>query len=202
MKIHMDSEVFCGDESCGKVSCLIVNPLDNELTHFASTQNHFPLAPRDYLVSIAHIVEANEQKVVLDCSVEEFSSMENFVEREFVPSETTIRGYGSKYLRMPSVLMTQIENERVPAGELAIHRGTKVFAKNEEIGVVDDLLIKSKDDGHITHLVMREGHLWATKIITIPVSEIDKIDQDGIYLKLDREAIEGLPSMKIHGWFN
>ena len=52
-------------------------------------------------------------------------------------------------------------------------------------------------DGHITHLVLREGHFWDKKDVTIPVSEIDRLDEDEVFLKLDRRAIEKLPAIPV-----
>ena len=47
-----------------------------------------------------------------------------------------------------------------------------------------------------THLVLREGHLWGKKDVTIPVDQIDRIEADVIYLKLDKAAVEHLPSVR------
>ena len=48
--------------------------------------------------------------------------------------------------------------------------------------------------GHISHLILMEGHLWGKKEVTIPVSAIDRIEEDTVYLKLDKKAVESLPS--------
>ena len=48
--------------------------------------------------------------------------------------------------------------------------------------------------GHISHLILMEGHLWGKKEVAIPVSAIDRIEEDTVYLKLDKEAVESLPS--------
>jgi len=55
---------------------------------------------------------------------------------------------------------------------------------------------------NITHLVLREGHLWSQKDVTIPVSAIDRIEEDAVYLKLDKHAVEVLPAVPIkrHTW--
>lgn len=202
MKIHINAGVICGDEVCGKVGCVIVDPTNDEITHFVCKVEHFPLPPQDYLVPIKHVVDADEQKVTLDCAADELTEMEDFIKHEFVPSGTVIRGYGSEQLRKPFMLMTKVEEEKVPQGELAIHRGAKVFAKKEPVGKIDDFLVSSNDDLHITHIVLREGHFWSEKDITIPVSEIEKIEKDGIFLKLGKDEIENLPSVKVHGWFH
>jgi hypothetical protein len=202
MKIQINAKVICDEKSCGKVSCVIIDPLNDELTHFVVSVEHFPLPHSEHLVSLKHVAKVDNDSVTLDCSPDDLSKMEGFIRHEFVPSGIVTSGYGSEHLRKPSMLMTQVDHEKVPKGELAVHAGAKVFTKKEQIGRVDDFLIESKDDGHITHIVMREGHLWMARNITIPISEIEKIDDEGVHLKLGKEEVEELPSLKIHGWFN
>jgi NAD(P)-dependent dehydrogenase (short-subunit alcohol dehydrogenase family) len=65
---------------------------------------------------------------------------------------------------------------------------------------VDEFLINPSND-QITHLVMREGHLWGKKDVTIPVSQIDHYEDNTVYLKLTKEDIEKLPSIPVqHSW--
>lgn len=197
MDVHINSEVFCGEESYGEVSCIILEPINEEITHFVFKKSDFPHIER--LVSIKHIKHTESGKVVLGCTAEELSNMENFVEYEFVQGVSPMYGFDNIYT--PWLSMMEREHEQVPIGELAIHQGAKVFAKKEHIGKIDDFLFKSKDDGHITHIVLREGHLWKSKNVTVPVSEIRKIDDKGIHLKLNKEEVEELPSVKAQGWF-
>ena len=46
------------------------------------------------------------------------------------------------------------------------------------------------------HLVLREGHLWGKKDVTIPLDQIDRIEEDVVHLKLDKAAVEHLPSVR------
>ena len=89
-----------------------------------------------------------------------------------------------------------MEHERIPPGEIAAHRGMSVEATNGHIGQVDEFLIDPLN-GHITHLIMRKGHLWGRKDVTIPVSEIKDVEEDMVTLKLSREQIEALPSIPL-----
>jgi sporulation protein YlmC with PRC-barrel domain len=85
---------------------------------------------------------------------------------------------------------------------MAIHRGTRVEARDGQVGLVSEFLI-NPTTGHITHLVLKEGLLWNKKAVTIPASEIDRIEKDSVYLKLDKAAVEALPSIPIRsGPFN
>jgi sporulation protein YlmC with PRC-barrel domain len=81
-------------------------------------------------------------------------------------------------------------------GEVVIRRGTLVEARDGQVGKVDEFLVDPKNDV-ITHLILREGHLWGKKDVTIPVSEIDKITDEVVYLKLDKDTIATLPSVPL-----
>jgi hypothetical protein len=71
-----------------------------------------------------------------------------------------------------------------------------VEATDGYVGQLDELLINAKDM-QVTHLVLLVRHLFEGKEITIPVSQIDHIDQGTIYLKLDRQSVEALPTTLI-----
>ncbi len=90
-----------------------------------------------------------------------------------------------------------VEIPQVPPGELAVRRGTRVEATDGPVGQVDEFLI-DPGSGNIPHLVMREGHLWGQKDVSIPVSEIGEERDDAVVLKLDKEQIAALPTIPIH----
>ena len=97
---------------------------------------------------------------------------------------------------VPDAEYIKVELEHIPANELAIRRGTGVEATDGNVGHVDEFLVDPKN-GQITHLVLREGHLWGQKDVTIPVSQIDHYDDRTVYLKLDKHGIEALPAIPI-----
>jgi len=86
-----------------------------------------------------------------------------------------------------------VEHERVPAGELAIHRGARVRAADGPAGRLEEFLVDSA--GHITHLVVREGHLWGLKDVTVPVSAVRRLEEDTVYLRIDRQSLAALPTV-------
>ena len=97
---------------------------------------------------------------------------------------------------LPESDVIPLEYERTPPGELAIRRGAHVQATDGRVGQVDEFLIDPVNE-HITHLVLREGHLWGQKDVTIPISEIDRFEEDTVYLKLDKDQIEALPTVSV-----
>ena len=98
---------------------------------------------------------------------------------------------------VPMAAYISPEQEHIPAGELAIRRGARVKASDGHAGRVDEFLINPEND-RISHLVMREGHLWGRKDVTIPMSQIDHFADNTVYLKLNKQEIEKLPSIPVH----
>jgi hypothetical protein len=44
----------------------------------------------------------------------------------------------------------------------------------------------------VTHILLKEGHLWGRKQVAIPVSAITSV-ADGIRLSITKKQVEGLP---------
>jgi hypothetical protein len=61
---------------------------------------------------------------------------------------------------------------------------------------VDELVV-DPDGEKITHLMMRTGHLWGKKDVAIPVSAIDSVDSEAVYLKIEKEDVGALPSVPV-----
>ena len=81
-----------------------------------------------------------------------------------------------------------------------MRRGTRVEATDGYVGHVDEFVV-NPENGHITHLVMREGHLWGQKDVIIPLSAMGdprKESEDTVFLKLDKHQIESLPTFPLH----
>jgi sporulation protein YlmC with PRC-barrel domain len=104
--------------------------------------------------------------------------------------------YYLPYVSAESSVYEAVEHEQIPPGELAVRRGTRVEAKDGYVGKVDEFVINPKN-GHITHLVMREGHLWGKKDVIIPLSSLGTTLNDTVFLKLDKHQIESLPTFPL-----
>jgi hypothetical protein len=46
-------------------------------------------------------------------------------------------------------------------------------------------------------MVLRQHHLLKDKAITIPVTAIEKAEMDTVYLKIDKDAVEALPTVAL-----
>jgi uncharacterized protein YrrD len=206
-EISLDAQVFCLNGECGKSSHVIIEQNSQKVTHLVVNNSNL-LESHKYLVSIEYVVKTSSESIQLSCTQEELALMPPFTEmRFFNPTtskyeplrnfdETTILN-SSSYLMWSDtslsgdILSTPIEQELIPAGTIAVHRGASIEATDGQIGKVDEFLIDS--ERHLTHLVLQEGHLWHKKELTLPMSAIARMDKDYIYLNLDKETVKSLP---------
>jgi hypothetical protein len=197
MDISINASVSCLDGPCGEATRVILKPTTEEITHLVVSNESFP--ETEYLVSIDHVADSTTSQIRLNCSREELSKMSIFSKVEFVPSILT-GSYGSPYMLSPYYVPVSTDiipgKEHIPADELAIRRGARVEASDGHVGRVDEFLIEPGSD-HITLLVMREGHLWGQKVVTIPVDHIDHYKENTVFLKLNKKEIEKFPGITV-----
>jgi len=197
MDIPINAKVSCSDGPCGESTRVLLKPTTEEITDLVVESNEsFP--ETEYMVSINMVIEGTPDQIRLNCSSDELSKMPVFDKVDFVPS---LAGYiGSPYMIWPfyahKAFDITLVKEHIPADELTIQRGARVKATDGYVGRVDEFLI-DPGVGCITHLVMREGHLWGQKDVTIPVSQIDHYEDNIVYLNLNKPAIEKLPYIPV-----
>jgi sporulation protein YlmC with PRC-barrel domain len=198
MDVSINAKVICLDGPAGHVTHVILKPTTEKITHLVIGNGLYP--ETRFIVPIEHVSKSSLDQIQLDCKVTDVAKMPIFDRIQFIASD--LSSYqGNPYLMWPyfspEVPYVHIEGEHIPAGELVIRRGADVEATDGRIGSVDEFLIDPQND-HITHLVMREGHLWGKKDISIPVGQIDHYRNNTVYLKLNKQAVEALPVITIH----
>lgn len=87
--------------------------------------------------------------------------------------------------------------EKVPLGDVEVHRGDAVLATDGPIGRVEGLVVDPTDH-HVTHILLQEGHLWGKKQVAIGIKSVISI-QDGVRLSLSKADVEHLPPVNVGG---
>lgn len=199
MDIPIGVEVHCTDGLCGRSTYVIIDPASERVTHVVVKEHGGK--DEEWLVPLDLVVETTPHAIRLRCAKERFATLDPFRETEYIETTVPYMGYPpSAYMMQPYVLpetlFVPVRHRHIPPDELAVARGDPVEAKDGHIGRVDEFLVDPAN-GQITHLVLREGHLWGQRDVTIPVSEIDHIEQDIVYLKLDKHSVGELPSIAL-----
>jgi sporulation protein YlmC with PRC-barrel domain len=203
MDIPLDVEVSCSDGRNGRSTAIIVDPKSDQVTHFVVEAE-----TREYLVPINAIAESAANRIRLHWSWTELIAAEPFVKQvpadeahmEILAAEMAGSSVLGPYTSPDAVYMAEtlaaatMGEEQVPENELAIHWGARVEATDGDIGRVDELLIDPQTN-RISHLVLRKGHFWGKRDVTIPVEQIDRVEADVLFLRLDKAAVGQLPSV-------
>jgi sporulation protein YlmC with PRC-barrel domain len=196
MDMPVNAEVRCTDGPGGKSTYIVLKPNSEEVTHLVVREKGFPHVER--LVPVSLVTESTPYLIRLRCTREELAEQQAFFETEFI--QVDIPRYTGGPFLMPigerESEQIPVQHEVVPWGEVAVRRGAFVEATDGRVGQVDEFLVDPTNE-QITHLVLREGHLWGQKDVTIPASVIDRIEEDTIYLKLDKRSVGGLPTVPI-----
>jgi len=209
------ADASCTNGPCGQVTRVVVNPVAQTVTHLVVEPKHRQGLGR--LVPI-DLVSGTPNEIRLSCTQEEFHRLDSAEETQFLPGTAGYAEYGpdqvlawpyyglgavgpAPALETPGVSQT-ITFDTVPAGELAVRRGDRVYATDGPIGHVQGLVIDPASH-HVTHVLLAEGHLWGHKDVAIPVSAVvrassaDLAVDDGIRLSIAKEQVKDLPPVDI-----
>ena len=195
----------CSDGPCGAVSRVVVDPVARELTHLVVEPEHRSGLGR--LVPIDK-VEAGTGDVRLRYTLDEFEKLPTAEETDFLPGGSGydayeaheayywpyfgLEGGADPRLALASAVETR---DMLPPGEIGVRRGEAVHATDGEIGKVEGLVVDSAK-GHVTHVLLQEGHLWGRKQVAIPIDTVERIDE-GITVNLSKHEIEALPAVGV-----
>jgi sporulation protein YlmC with PRC-barrel domain len=191
----IDVEVDCTDGPCGQSTHIVLYPDTEQVTHLVVKEHS--LTNAQHLVPVELVSESSARRIHIQCSKDRLSRMEAFIQAEYIPMGMPSPSYMLWPASIMETAVVTLEHELVPQGEVAIVHRSRVEALDGYVGRVVELLI-DKATGLVTHLELREGHLWGPKDVTISVAQIDRIQGDTIYLKMSKDDIEKLPKTGVH----
>jgi sporulation protein YlmC with PRC-barrel domain len=198
--IPLNANVQCSDGACGKTTNVVLNPVTHQVTHIVLRDKSLGENPTR-MVPAGKIASATQTQITLSCSKDEVAHMKPFITTNFIQESPSGKAYttGDAYT-YPHVIndtaYATVDERHVPLGELEVHGGMEVEATDGKVGKLDELVL-DKDSGDITHIQMREGHLWGKKDVPIPVSAVDFVDAKTVYLNIDKKAVGSLPAVKV-----
>jgi len=213
-QFEIKSEVACSDGVCGELRRVVVDPIARTLTHLVvgppSRWSMGRLVPID-------LVESTGEQIRLRCTKAEFEALDQARVSEFLTGGSEEWGYEKDHvlsrpyyalvMNPPSGMsvtgsgtglgmgMSSVSYDRVPVGEVEVHRGDHVHATDGNIGRVQGLVI-DPNDHHVTHVLLEEGHLWGKKEVAIPISAVTGLD-DGVRLNLTKDDVRDLPPVEV-----
>ncbi len=155
------------------------------------------------------LVDATTGEIRLGCTEAEFEdlgpaeqTLAEFVPGYDVPVQMLPEGWRDaggpvlddstpRPLRIPEMETIDI----VPPGEVEERRGDHVHATDGDIGQVQALRIDLRNH-QVTHVLLKEGHLWGRKEVAIPFDKVAGFD-GVIRLNITRQQVKDLPPVNI-----
>ncbi len=156
---------------------------------------------KERLVPIRWVISSTPEVILLDRTTDKFAQLQEFNQTDFIYTDVPHYATDPKMTAIwpyvvPARRVIEDTYERISPGELAVRRGASVRATDGSVGRIDEFLVEP-ESGQITHLVLREGHIWGQKVVTIPISEIDHIDEKVVQLKVDKKNVEDMPTIPV-----
>jgi len=214
------AQVYCEDGGCGELVRVVVDPIKRAITHLVVEQRYGQEAGR--LVPIDLVETATEHELRLRCSRERFESLEAAEETKFVQAPGGQWGYRqNQMLLLPffglrgmgmgmggmgmgmgmggmgmGASQQAVTYDKVPPGEVEVRRGQRVHASDGPIGHVRGLVVDPTDH-QVTHVLLEEGHLWGKKEVSIPITAVTGVDDDGVRLNLTKAEVANLPPVDV-----
>ena len=210
-RFEIGATVRCSDGVCGKLLSVVVDPVARVVTHIVVEPEHRWGLGR--LIPLDQVASTNGD-VHLRCTLAEFERYESAEETEFLTEAGAEWGYDGQVLTWPYYGLglgrigglddyggnapQPIVYDKLPVGEVAVRRGQPVEATDGRIGKVQGLVI-DPSDGHVTHVLLQEGHLWGRREVTVPISAVASVGagDEGVRLNLSKDDVDQLPVVEV-----
>jgi sporulation protein YlmC with PRC-barrel domain len=213
MRLELGKPIVCTDGAVGELADVVVDPVAKRVTHIV-VQPHDHLGPTRLVP--ADLATGDGQGISLECTRADVDGFPTVSESAYLRTGELPRDdpdwdvgvedvLAMPYYTTPDVgvypsleepyLMTY---HRVPKGEAEIRRSSAVVsADDQHLGTVEALLV---DGEEITHFVLERGHLWGRRDVTIPVGAVAKVESDTVTLRISKDDVGDLPTVRVHRW--
>jgi sporulation protein YlmC with PRC-barrel domain len=192
------AKAYCADGVCGRVTQVVLDPIADTVTHLIVEPEHRQGLGR--LVPIQQ-AEARSDHVDLDYTRAEFEKLQFAEEVRFLEGTEGYPGYEPEDLRLWPYFggntTVPVTEDTLPVGEVAVQRGEEVYATDGRVGEVEGLIVDGRNH-HVTHFVLKEGHLWDRKDVAIPIASVKSVNEGGVTLAISKHAVGGLPEVDFH----
>lgn len=214
MRIDLGLAVNCSDGPFGELADIVIDPIENLVTHLVVAPRGASDDPRSRLVPIELATKETSDAITLACTRSELAELDPVDDVAYVRADAPeigdpdwevglVRPLFPPYYSGTNLGLvdwnpeTPIAYDRIPKGEVEIRRQSDVLSADRHVvGHVEGFIID--DEHHATHLILERGHFWGRREITIPLGAVESVEIDLVTLNLTREEVGRLPAVKVH----
>jgi hypothetical protein len=195
MEIALNALVVCSDGPGGICTNVIVNRATRCVTQLVVKTKSMPRT--EYLVPLELVVRTSPKAIQICCRRDDLIRLSPFDGVFWVKADLDC--FPDLYLEEHTFYpdFVPVKYHQISPIEVAIYHDTRVEARDGRAGWVERFMIDPAD-GRITSLMLKTGHLWGRRLVSIPGLEIDRFEQKAICLKIVRTALASMQAGPVH----
>ncbi len=208
MQFNQNGSVFTADgKEAGHIARVVIDPRTNEVTHLVLRRGF--LFTNDKVVPVEQVTPGPEGQVGLRLDSHQLADLPDFAETQYVTAEnekgndfpSAVFSYppypgGSPMLSSFAPKVLRETHLNIPQDTIALKEGARVVSRDDkEVGHVEQVLTSPPGD-HVTHFLIAKG-LLAKERRLIPVSWVDRLDEETVRLVIKSSTVENLPVVEV-----
>lgn len=200
MDIILNADVRCTNGEGGQAEALVLNPTTNVASHLVVEVKG--LGRHQVLLPLSLVAESSAKHIAAHCTRADLAQMAPFLktvrlEDQGLDAMDAQALFGAEqqsgvafqdFSFAGAGSSEMVEVEAIPEAEIVVRHGIPVEATDGKAGELDGFTLDPQS-GQITHLVLREGHLFK-KDVTVVLDQIDRIGETAIHLNIAKAAVK------------
>lgn len=191
--LALAAPVTATDGPVGQVAHVIIDPSHGRATHVVVRESQLPNALR--LVPEKFVAEADASGVRLTVPRKRFEAMREYIQTEYYPPSFFLGLASKEQCKLPMAPSSwTVERPATPEGFVPLVGHEEVVATDGKVGRVDGVLADHAS-GRVTHLLLRQGHLWGSREIQVPAGLVARYEAGRVLLSADKATVGALPDI-------
>ncbi|EHJ48580.1 hypothetical protein DFW101_2576 [Solidesulfovibrio carbinoliphilus subsp. oakridgensis] len=193
LDLALNAPVAATDGPLGRVAHVIINPESGTATHLVVREDALPNTLR--LVPKKYCGQAGPGAVTLTISRKRAGELKEYIQADYYPPSFFLGLAKAEETRLPIAPSGwTFEHPATPEGSVALAGHEPVLATDGRAGRVDGVLA-DPHTGRVTHLLLRQGHLWGAREVQVPAGLVSRYEDGQVVLSVDKAALGALPDV-------
>jgi sporulation protein YlmC with PRC-barrel domain len=189
--LALSAPVHATDALVGRVEHVIINPETGSATHLVVREAQLPNALR--LVAKKYIARTGPDGVFLSIPAKRLETLKEYIQTDYYAPAFFLSLAKEEHCKLPMAPSSwSVEHPATPEGFVALVGHEPVLATDGKVGRVDGVLA-DRHTGRVTHLLLRQGHLWGTREVQVPAGLVARYEDGQVVLSVDKAAVGALP---------
>jgi len=207
LDLIIGAKVRCRDGECGKLIKVVLDPQAKKISEIIVEKGF--LLSKDRVIPVEEIKRTTQDEVYLDIESDQLEEFAEYDQEDFITPEPDRYGWEASttydegevvtpatpyqprpIFQEPSTSTVRYRtHEGVSPTEEVIEPGTRVYNPEGTVGKIDQIKV-DPDSRKVTQIIVDRGLLSGNTII--PISKIEKVNEDGIYITASNEEIDSM----------